>query len=65
MWNPINTAPKDGSIIRLRDKNGIYNCVMLWNKQKRLWEGMSYSRMGATKTTWDENFCKIHEWTHV
>jgi len=64
-WQPIETAPKDGSIVQLRDEKKMYKCVMKWNKRKKRWEGMSYGMMGASKTTWDESFCKIHEWAHV
>ncbi len=62
MWMPIESAPKDGSIVRLRDKDGIYNCSMAWNAKEKRWEGMAFSMMGSSKTTWDEDFCKIHEW---
>ena len=64
-WQPINCAPKDGSIIRLRDEKRMYNCVMAWDKKRKLWTGMAYSMMGTTKTYWDENFCPIYEWRHV
>lgn len=65
MWQPISTAPKDGSIIRLRDEKQMYNFVGSWDKKKKLWTGMSYSVFGATRTYWDEGFCKIHEWSNV
>ena len=64
-WNPYKTAPKDGSLIRLRDKDKIYNCVMGWDKKRKLWIGMSYGMAGSSRTHWDEDFCPIHEWQHL
>jgi hypothetical protein len=64
-WQSIASAPKDGTIIRLRDEKRMYNCVMAWDKKRKLWTGMSYSMMGASKTYWDEEFCPIFEWQHV
>lgn len=61
-WQPIFTAPKDGSIVRLRDSRHVYNCAMAWNKRRKRWEGMAFSTMGSTKTWWDEGFIAIHEW---
>jgi len=64
-WNPIATAPKDGTIIRLRDEKRMYNCVMAWDKKRKLWTGMAYGMMGASRTYWDEKFCPIFEWQHI
>jgi hypothetical protein len=64
-WQPIETAPKDGSIVQLRDERRVYNCAMAWNKTRNQWEGMSFGVMGAAKTSWDESFVKIHEWRHL
>lgn len=64
-WNPIATAPKDGSIIRLRDEKRMYNCVMAWDEKRKLWTGMAYGMFGAARTYWDEEFCPIFEWQHV
>lgn len=64
-WNPIATAPKDGTIIRMRDEKRMYNCVMAWDKKRKLWTGMAYGMMGASRTYWDEEFCPIFEWQHV
>ena len=65
MWFPINSAPKDGSIVHLRDSKRMYNFVGAWDKKKKLWTGMAYSAFGATRTYWDEEFCPIAEWSHV
>ena len=64
-WEPYETAPKDGSIIRLRDKNKIYKCVMKYDKRLKKWTGMAYGMFGASRTYWDESFCPIHEWQHI
>jgi len=63
-WRPIETVPRDGSIVRLRDKNRIYNCLMYWNKREKRWEGISFGLMGITRTMWDEDFCAIAEWKY-
>ena len=62
---PIKTAPKDGTIIRLRDEKHMYSCVMAWNKKRKQWKGMAYSMTGAVKTYWDESFVHVYEWRHV
>lgn len=64
-WQPIATAPKDGSIVRLRDAQGQYNCVMYWDKREKLWVGTSYGMLGSSRTYWDEDFCAIAEWSEV
>lgn len=64
-WYPIETAPKDGSIVRLRDKDQLYNYVMAWNKAENRWHGLSFGILGSSKTTWDEVFAAIHEWAPV
>ena len=64
-WNPIATAPKDGSIVLLRDADHVCDCAMYWNEKTGRWEGMAYSMMGAVKTHWDESFLPIHEWKHI
>lgn len=64
-WEPISTAPKDGTIIRLRDEKRMYNCVMSWDKKRKLWTGMAQGMMGTSRTYWDEEFCPIFEWQHV
>jgi len=64
-WQPIETVPKDGSIVLLTDAKHTYNCAMAWNKKRKQWEGMAYSAMGSSKTKWDESFVKIAFWRHV
>jgi hypothetical protein len=64
-WQPISTAPKDGSIIRLRDADKIYLCAMAWDKKEKKWCGMAFSAMGSSKTYWDEDFIKIAEWQEL
>lgn len=63
-WQPIETAPKDGSIIMLRDEHKTCTCAMAWNKKFKRWEGVAYSMMRSVKTTWDESFVAIYEWQH-
>ena len=65
IWHPIETAPKDGSIVRLRDEKRLYSCAMEWNAHDKRWEGVAYAILGPVKTTWDESFVAIHEWAHV
>ena len=64
-WQPIKTAPKDGTIIRLRDEKRIHSSVMAWNKKRKQWEGMAYSMIGSAKTYWDESFVRVYEWRDV
>ena len=64
-WSPMSCAPKDGTIVRLRDKNKLYNCVMSFDRVLNKWIGMAYSMFGASRTEWDESFCPIYEWQHV
>ena len=64
-WEPIKTAPKDGSVIMLRDEKNIHLCAMAWNKKRKQWEGFAYSMIGAVKTYWDESFTPVHEWRHI
>ncbi len=65
MWNPIETAPKDGTIVRLRDEQNLYSAVMKWNKKHKRWEGRDFGVMGTRLTTWDKSVCKIHEWSPI
>jgi hypothetical protein len=64
-WNPISNAPKDGTIIYLRDEGRIYICAMYWDKKRKLWTGVQYGMVGAVRTYWDESVCKIHEWRYL
>ncbi len=61
-WQPISTAPKDGSIIRLRDEKHLYDCAMAWDGKEKLWTGTAFGVLGSSRTYWDESFCAIFEW---
>ena len=61
-WRPIDGVPKDGRVVMLRDESGVHRCAMRWNKHEKRWEGRSYAALGSSRTTWDEDFCRIHEW---
>ena len=64
-WEPYATAPRDGSIVRLRDEKKLYQTAMYWDEKSKRWEGMSFGVMGSSKTYWDEDFVPIHEWQHL
>lgn len=64
-WQPIETVPKDGSIVELRDAKNLYHCAMYWNEENNRWEGMSFGMLGTSKTYWDESSIPIAEWKEL
>lgn len=52
-WESIETAPRDGTIIELRDEKKAHHCAMCWDKRRKLWTGMAFGPMGSTKIHWD------------
>ena len=63
-WKPIESAPKDGTIIDVTTHNhGIY--AMCWDKKLKKWTGEYYSSMGKRKIYWDESVEKITHWREI
>ena len=63
-WKPIETAPKDGTIIWLTDKYLRSCAVMSFDKSKKLWVGRAFGILGSLKTYWDESCVPIAKWKH-
>jgi hypothetical protein len=51
-WQPIDTAPKDGTLVYLKSQKHPDVCeIMSW--QTQYWIGFKHTLMGSLKTYWD------------
>ena len=66
-WHPIETAPRDGTIIRLKcaahPEYGEH--AMYWDSPAQRWEGMAFAPARAVKTWWDEAAEQPTHWKHL
>ena len=61
-WQPIETAPKDGTPVILRDEKEECKAAMRWVKSHKRWEGQYIGIMGPIRIMWDESYCKPTHW---
>jgi len=62
-WNPIETAPRDGTLVRLRSpKHGQVNALWHWDYLNDRWVTRIPGMMGILNATWDENDQQPTEW---
>lgn len=63
-FEPIETAPKDGTIVVLtcQSKPEFGEHVMAWSKSRNRWEGMHFGYIGSTPTYWDTEIEQPTHW---
>ncbi len=54
-WKSIESAPKDGTVIYVRNPKYKIEFLCHWNAKKSRWEGMEFTCHGVVKTCWDES----------
>lgn len=64
-WQPIATAPRDGSLVHLRHPAfGTHRCFA-WHKRRKRWEGEVFGTMGIIHVWWDTKAEQPTEWAAV
>lgn len=62
-WQPIETAPLDGTIVHLRSpRHQRVSNVMFWNPSHKRWEGRALTAMGPVRICWDQSEEQPTEW---
>lgn len=64
-WQPISTAPLDGTAIKLRSPKFAPPDAMSWDKRTKRWEGMIFAPMRAISVWWDEEAEQPTEWMPI
>lgn len=65
-WQPISTAPKDGTLIRLRSpKHGTVNALWEWDEVNQRWVTQIAGVMGWIRACWDEAAQQPSEWQAI
>jgi hypothetical protein len=66
-WQPIHTAPRDGTPVKLRcarrPEFGVH--FLGWNAKRRRWEGYVFAVAGRRKVWWDPAAIPPTEWQHA
>jgi hypothetical protein len=62
--NPIDTAPRDGSLVMLscESRPDVGEHCMAWNLDTNRWEGISFAVMRSVPTYWDESEVPVTHW---
>jgi hypothetical protein len=62
-WQPIETAPKDGRLVRLRNAE-YYRPDLLWEwrKGRRQWETVHFTPMRKVRAKWNDAHGGPTEW---
>ncbi len=61
-WQPIETAPKDGTLVLLRNAEHAPMQALGWNRQTKRWEGKAFTALGVRRVVWDEESAPPTEW---
>ena len=63
-WQPIETAPKDGTIVRLRceTRPDFSEPIMYWDKRRKRWAGFAYAIARRYRTFWDPELPQPTHW---
>lgn len=63
-WNPIDTAPKDGTPVRLmcESQPSYGEHLMKWSKRNKRWECKVFAIMRAVTGWWDEAAAPPTHW---
>jgi hypothetical protein len=63
-WLPIETAPRDGTVVKLMCESspttGVQ--VMYWSEKNRRWEGMAFTVMRPVRVHWNETGDQPTHW---
>lgn len=63
-WQPIETAPRDGTIVRVwREEFGEF--VMAWNDKRSRWEGKHWGPIRALSIWWDIDAPQPTHWRAI
>ncbi len=63
-WQPIETAPKDGTPIRLKCelRPDFGEHLLYWDGRNKRWAGYDFTAMGSRDTWWDESQPQPTHW---
>ena len=63
-WEPIETAPRDETVVRIRcESHPEYGeHIMHWDARHHRWMGIHFGVMGSRPTWWDETAPQPTHW---
>ena len=63
VWQPIATAPKDGTLVHLLGEKGhTANLAFSWDPVRGAWMSLIFMPMRKSRVTWDETAEAITHW---
>lgn len=63
VWQPIKTAPRDGTLVHLRcPKYGEVRALWHWDVCNERWATSIHGVMGIVRACWDEHAQQPTEW---
>lgn len=63
-WQPIATAPRNGTLIRVRHpEHGAH--LVQWDRRRKVWKGTDFGIMGPIRWHWTKTAEQPTEWAAV
>jgi hypothetical protein len=64
-WQPISSAPRDGTPVYVRNEEhptwGSH--LLYWDQESRRWMGVGFAIFGPIKKWWDQDLDQPTHWT--